>query len=234
MAWAFLLYPVSSQGMFGKQKIGWYFSFKEKSQLSLPACGQPCKTLTDLHQDSNPMWANVAQCDHCYILTSANMSLAKTWPNFTLGPKPLGETELYAHHSWDLPKPGGASSRTPAGASGPALLWAYTAHQTLWDHGGKTFQCPICKTLLAVHKQCKEIHVGDETVPSAAPLQPLCMHPRSDVSNISHCTWNLHTTSAKREITEVIHTTNSCAFPNIKLVQFTQLFSVLDQNLLQT
>lgn len=96
---------------------------KKKSHLSLPACGKPCKTLTGLHQASNPMWANAAQCDHGCIPGAANMSLAKTWPSFTFGPKPLGETELHAHCSCDLPKPSRAWSPTSAGAPGPALLW---------------------------------------------------------------------------------------------------------------
>lgn len=78
-------------------------ALNQKSQFSLPACGEPCKTLTSLHQDSNPTWANAAQCVPGYISTAASMSLAKTWPSFTLGPKPPGETELHAHHWWHQP-----------------------------------------------------------------------------------------------------------------------------------
>lgn len=94
-------------------------------------------------------------------------------------------------------------------------------HWTLQSVEGRLSSAQICKTRLTVQKQCKEIQLGDETVRLLSKFSPPCI-PDHTYPTFPTATWNLHAASANREIKcpWVTHTTNSYAFPSIKLVQF--------------
>lgn len=141
-AQAFLPFPISSQGIFGRQKAGWCFSLKLKIQLSLRACSEPCKTLMDLHWGRDPMWAKAAQWDHDYILL---LPICHLWrPEEKLSSSSL----LCSRQQSKLTTIYGSFRSSYVTNKGNASDFI--------DIIGLTFWCPICKPLLTIHKQGKE------------------------------------------------------------------------------
>lgn len=219
MAQAVLPSLISSQGIFGRQEAGWYFSFKQKSQLLLPAHREPCKTLGDLHQDRNPIWANAGQHDHGYIPAAANIPLVRDWASFTLGTKSLREAELHPRCLWNLPKPRRGSSQASAGASDPAAPWALAAHQML---GPRRAALPVSN----LKNPASSSQAGQGN-----PAWRWDCHwcTPAQTSSISCCSLQVQVASALKEIKcpGAIHATKSYFFPNIKLFQLYNYFQYL-------